>query len=352
MPSANLRILVLGDINLDIFGRGDGILRRGCDNLSPVLELHCGGVGANLAIALSRWGIPVELAGCVGRDIFGDYVMSRLACFPIDLSSVEKTSQAATGLFFISVGRNGERTFFGSRGANGWSNQLRGSPRLPGRTALFLTVGYSFLAFRSRKRAQRMMDGLRRKKVPIALDVGEAASHRPEVLRAALPKVNILFSTEKEASALTGTRRPEEAARKLLRRGPHIVVLKLGAKGCRVIRRQDVLRVPACRVDAVDTTGCGDAFDAAFMQAMLRGCSLEEAGLLANACGAAAARVLGAGERLPGPRETWKILERARFRPPWEATRRSLLKWIKTLDGGRHVGANGRSPLQPSEDER
>ncbi len=352
MPSVNPSVLVLGDINLDIFGRGDGPLRPGCDNLSPVLELHCGGVGANLAIALSRWGIPVRLAGCVGRDVFADYVMSRLARFPIDLSSVEKTRKAATGLFFISVGRNGERTFFGSRGANDWSNQLPANPRILGRTTLFLTVGYAFLGLRSRKRALRMMDASRREQVAVALDVGEAASHRPEVLRAALPLVTILFSTGKEACALTGMRKPEEAAGKLLGRGPHTVILKLGAKGCSVIRRERVLRVPACPVDATDTTGCGDAFDAAFLQAMLRGSSFEEAGLLANACGAAAAEVLGAGERLPGPRETWKILQRARFRPPWEATRRSLLKWIKTLDGDRHARANGRSPLQPSEDER
>ncbi len=210
--------------------------------------------------------------------------------------------------------------------------------RILGRTTLFLTVGYAFLGLRSRKRAHRMMDRLRRKQVTIALDVGGAASHRPEVLRAALPKVTILFATAREACALTGARRPDDAAKKLLGRGPHTVILKLGAKGCTVVRRDGVVQAPACRVDAVDTTGCGDAFDAAFLQAMLRGCSFGEAGLLANACGAAAAEVLGAGERLPGPRETWRILHRARFRPPWETTRRRLLRWIKALEGDLRRG--------------
>jgi ribokinase len=347
MPPAAGTIFVLGDINLDIFGRGDGPLRPGCDNLSPVLELHCGGVGANLAIALARWGMPVRLAGCVGRDVFADFVMSRLARFSIDLSCVTKTTRAATGLFFISVGRNGQRTFFGSRGANDWGRELAADARIPRRIALFVTFGYSFLARRSRRRLLRLMSRLRRSRIPIALDVGEAASHHPQVLRAALPKVSILFSTGKEACALTDLRKLEEAGRELLRRGPHTVVLKLGARGCRIVRGQGVIKVPACRVGATDTTGCGDAFDAAFLQALLRGCSLQEAGLLANASGAAAAEVFGAGERLPGPKETRKRLLGTRFRAPWEATRRNLLTWISKAVA--EVRASDRSPLQSDQ---
>lgn len=351
MPSARVNVLVLGDINLDVFGRGGGILRPGCDNLSPSLELHCGGVGANSAIALSRWGIPVRLAGCVGQDIFGDYAMSSLARFPIDLSCVGRTPRATTGLFFILVSRNGERTFFGSRGANERGGKLGVKARILRQTALFLTTGYTFLAPASRKWVLRIMDELRRKQVPIALDVGGAASHHPQVLRDALSKVNILFSTGREACTMTGGRKPEEAARKLLGQGPHTVVLKVGAKGCSVIRRQGVLRVPACPVEALDTTGCGDAFDAAFLQAVIRGCSGAEAGLLANACGAVAAEVLGAGEHLPGPGETWKVLRRTRFRPPWEATRRNLLKWIENLQTDRH-SKGGRAFRLQFQDKR
>ncbi len=69
-------VLVVGDINVDILARIETFPAAGEDCLVPELELHCGGVGANTAMALAHWGVPVRLCGTTGRDSFGELVVS------------------------------------------------------------------------------------------------------------------------------------------------------------------------------------------------------------------------------------------------------------------------------------
>jgi sugar/nucleoside kinase (ribokinase family) len=74
--------------------------------------------------------------------------------------------------------------------------------------------------------------------------------------------------------------------------------MKLGKRGCLIVDDGEVRQVPSFAVRAVDSTGAGDAFTAAFLQGRLRGWRNNESAVAANAAGAAAAAVVGAGERL------------------------------------------------------
>src|ERR1700740_269939 len=107
-----------------MLGRVKAWPKPGQDCLAPQLEMHCGGVGANSALALARWGIDVRLAGCVGRDRFGDYVLEHLTQARVNTRWVQRTPKAMTGFFYINVTPDGERTFFGSRAANGRVDKL------------------------------------------------------------------------------------------------------------------------------------------------------------------------------------------------------------------------------------
>src|ERR1700730_10938732 len=111
-------MLVLGDINADIIARVTWWRQAGAECLAERLEMHCGGVGANCALALRQWGIAARLLGCVGQDAFGAFLLKTLAENGIDVSRVQRTSAAMTGLLYINVTPDGQRTFFGSRGAN------------------------------------------------------------------------------------------------------------------------------------------------------------------------------------------------------------------------------------------
>ncbi len=323
-------LLVFGDINVDILARVEKFAGLGGDHLVPELAQHCGGVGANTALALAKWGVPVRLLGCVGRDWLGELALRFLASAGIDVSFLQHTERAMTGLMFIPVSADGQRTIFGSRGANAalsppgedWSC-------LAGVEGMHL-VGYNFLSPPVAEICARLIEEARHRGVWIALDVGMAPSRQiPQIILEATRKVDILFAGLEEAVALTGKRSRDEALTALESCGAREIVVKLGEKGCLFLENRRWREVPPFPVATVDTTGSGDAFAAAFLCARLRRWPAAEAALLANAAGAAAAAVLGAGELMPGPAEILRLLAGSCFPDAWEPARMQLLKLLR-----------------------
>jgi ribokinase len=123
-----------------------------------------------------------------------------------------------------------------------------------------------------------------------------------EVLAACDP----LIVNEHEARVVAGGEpagTPEDRARALLALGPRSVVVTLGAEGAVVADGGSVARVPSVKVDAVDTTGAGDAFTAALAWRLGAGASLREAAAYAARVGAAAVTRPGAQESFPTAEE-------------------------------------------------
>ncbi len=329
--SAKQSVLVLGDIIVDVIGRVKAWPEPGDDCLAPRLEMHCGGVAANCAFAFAGWGVRPRLLGCVGRDNFGAYLLRRLRAAGVDVRWVQRTSKAMTGLLYVNVTPDGQRTFFGSRAANSLVRQVaRGSTFYRGAAGAHL-VGYNFLDPATEEAARQLIRIVRARGGWIALDVGASPSQQiPRKILQLCKDVDILFVNRDEAAALTGTRDARKALRRLQRRGPRHVVMKLGKRGCMLVETGNVVEVPACDVRAVDSTGAGDAFVAAFLQGRMRGWSLAESAVAANAAGALAASVVGAGVNLPGRREVAKLLRQERFKGKWEAIRQRVLERLGT----------------------
>jgi ribokinase len=333
---ASPEIVVLGDINADIIGRVKSWPEPGQECLAERLELHCGGVGANCALALRRWGVSVQLIGCVGKDDFGGFLLKTLAADGVNVRCVQRTAKAMTGMLYINVTPDGQRTFFGSRGANQWVGRLgqSESSRLERARAASLT-GYSFLDGDG-EAAQQIMAAVRRKNGWVSLDVGMEPSRKipGKILRIA-KTVDLFFVSNEEATTLTGCCEPEKAFHALLNLAIPKVVMKLGKRGCLIVDDETVRQVPSFRVRAVDSTGAGDAFTAAFLQGQLRGWHIAEAALAANAAGAAATGVVGAGERLPTLQQILRVLRAQRLKKPWDAVR---LRVLRHLSGGNDAG--------------
>ena len=321
---------MLGDINADIIGRVKSWPEPGQECLAERLELHCGGVGANCALSLRRWGVSVQLIGCVGKDYFGGFLLKTLAAGGVNVRSVRRTGKAMTGMLYINVTPDGQRTFFGSRGANQLVRCLgqRESSLLERARAASL-MGYSFLDKGGEAAAQQIIAAVHRKNGWVALDAGMEPSKKiPEKLLRLARTVDLLFVSNEEATTLTGYRKPEKAFNSLLNLAIPDVVMKLGKRGCLIVDDGTVRQVPSFAVRAVDSTGAGDAFTAAFLQGRLRGWRTDEAALSANAAGAAAAGVVGAGERLPTLQQIVRVLRAQRLKKPWDAVRLRVLQHL------------------------
>ncbi len=327
-------VVVLGDINMDILARIEKFPAPGEDCLAPQLELHLGGVGANTAVALARWGATARLAGAVGRDAFGDLALGWLRSAQVDVSHVERSDRAMTGLMFITVSPDGQRTFFGSRGANAELHApADAAPVLQGAEAAHL-MGYNFLSPSVEEFAGKLIAEARCRGRRVSLDVGMAPSRQiPRKILQVAGKVDILFAGLEEAATLTGQRDAGSAFQALERSGAQEVVLKLGEKGCLVRESGALCEAPPFAVPATDSTGAGDAFAAAFLCARLRGWPRREAALLANAAGAAAACVVGAGENMPAPQQIVHLLRCGRFDAGWETVRVRLLDHLSRAAG-------------------
>jgi len=341
------RVVVLGDITLDILAPIQALPNAGEDCLSPRLELHCGGVAANCAVSLARWGVPVRLLGAVGHDGFADIVLRILRTQGVDVSQVQRTKKALTGIMYIAVTPDGERTFFGSRGA--------GEVVQPRKEAVWLRsvraahfAGYNFLSPSTAKTAEYLLNSIRKVGGTTSLDVGSAPSLEvPGKILQVSRKVDILFVSVDEARAITGTRTEQAAFDALRRAGAREVVLKLGERGCLIFESGKLRQIPAFSVSVIDTTGAGDAFVAAYLQARWRGWSVMEAALVANAAGAAAASVVGAGERMPRVRDILRLIRRARLGQDWDPIRQQVvMRLSRELRESRPNSRGGSSASQ------
>ncbi|HKV62690.1 MAG TPA: carbohydrate kinase family protein [Candidatus Acidoferrum sp.] len=327
-------LLAFGDLNIDMIGRVDAWPSPGGECLCPQLELHCGGVGANCALAIAPWGIKVRLLGCVGQDRFGDVLIETLRKTGVEIGGVQRSARSLTGILYINVTRDGQRTFFGSRGAN----QFMGPPHvsaswLLGPAAAHL-VGYSFLNPGPEKMARLILRQFHAHGKMVSLDVGmEPCKRIPKKILSLLPQLDLLFVSSEEAAILTGRSNPRESFLQFERAGAREIVIKIGKRGCLISEGRILREVPSFAVRVVDSTGAGDAFTAAFLQARLRGWSTREAALVANAAGAAAASRVGAGTVLSDVAGTLRLLRTQRLKGSWEETRLQILSRVKKARG-------------------
>lgn len=325
-------LLVFADLNMDVIGRVDEWPAPGGECLCPQLELHCGGVGANCALAITPWGIKVRLLGCVGQDPFGDLLLDTLRKTGVDIRGVQRSSRSLTGILYINVTPDGQRTFFGSRGANQFmcpTNVPAGS--LLSSAAAHL-VGYSFLSPGPEKIARLILRQFHSRGKRVSLDVGMEPSKRiPKKILGLLPQLDLLFVSSDEAAILTGRSNPRESFLQFERAGTKEIVMKMGKSGCLISDGGILREVPSFAVRTVDSTGAGDAFTAAFLQARIRGWSTLESALAANAAGAAAASRVGAGAMLSDVAGTLKLLRTQRLKGTWEETRLRILSRVQSL---------------------
>ena len=273
-----IRVASIGNANVDVLLYLDELPPRGGQVEARGAERRAGGAAANFAVAAAKLGLKASFIGCVGLDEDGDWLLSKLASHGVDTSLVKRVRER-TGFVVVLVEAGGERTMVAYRGANAALYEA-GLEDLD--YSMFDWVHASSIrpdaaagAFKAAKRAG----------ATTSYDPGGAVAMMGfGRLLQALEHTDVLFLNEREAQLLESSGGgPElEAVRRLV----PTVVVKMGAEGAMAYRGGEAASAPAFRVEVVDTTGAGDAFDAAFCYALARGLGLRESLVFANACAA------------------------------------------------------------------
>ena len=157
-----------------------------------------------------------------------------------------------------------------------------------------------------------VIDRLRRRGVTSSWDFGwnPRLAHDPQ-FAALAASADCLFLNR--AEALMYARRTKlRDALEHWRCSPRSVVIKLGSRGSRVVGGEVELQAAAARTRVIETTGAGDAFNAGFLAAVLRGDSLQAALRLGNRIGALSTRRPGGIAGLPHDRSAKAIALRSR----------------------------------------
>ncbi|GGK47093.1 ribokinase [Streptomyces flaveus] len=290
-------LLVIGSANADLV---IGVERRpgaGETVLGSDLAVHPGGKGANQAVAAARLGARTALLARVGDDGHGRLLLDSMRNAGVDTAGV-LVGGAPTGVALITVDPSGDNSIVVSPGANG-----RLTPE-DVRTASALLAASPVVSAQLEiplETVEEIVRGLR-PGTRFVLNPSPPRELPDEVLAACDP----LIVNEHEARVVLGAdagATPSEWAEALLARGPRSVVVTLGEEGALVADASGVARVPSVKVDAVDTTGAGDAFTAALAWRLGTGESLTESAAYAARVGAVAVTREGAQASFPSAEE-------------------------------------------------
>lgn len=312
-----LDALGLGDSMVDLATMAATIPTLGGNVWATEARMYPGGTVANVAANLSRLDIRSGFAGCVGFDLYGEYILSEFEAAGVDTGDVIRTEEVYTGIVITILDNSGERTFIAcAQGAAYAKITPADVDAIQFKRAKVLhTSGVCLVEEPSRSAMLAGMQTAQAQAMRVYFDPNLRLQGNvfPEDLHKAqwqaLRFTDVVLLSVQELFLLTGYEDIETGEAMIRAQGPELVVLKKGADGVEAYSQKEFWEVPAFRVSVVDTTGAGDSFDAGFIAAQLRGQEVEDA--LRYASAVAALNVIHAGARtVPTHSEVLAFLEK------------------------------------------
>lgn len=264
------------------------------------LKKHPGGVTANNLTQVARLGVRAGWIGLIGDDDNGLYILKEFSDDGMDLSGIEIMKGELSSLAWIPLDSLGERSIYMFPNVTAKLTQSH----VRNHFAAHIQNAKHFHTEASQLPLPPIVEGMQ-----IARDAGvlvlfdldlapkffeEAHLGSREDLAASLKLVDVLKPCKAAAFELTGESDLEKMARGLLKLGPKLVAITMGPEGCLIASSDQMVHVPAFKVDIVDTTGAGDAFMGGLSFGLLQKWDYLRIGLFANACAALCCTKVGA----------------------------------------------------------
>jgi ribokinase len=300
-------IIIVGSLNMDLNTEVCCLPVKGESVIANKFYTSPGGKGANQAIAAARLGAGVSMIGCVGRDNNGQALLKNLADNNIDTTSIHSVSEVATGFAIITINNFAENTIVIFPGAN----DICSLKDIEQAEELFLKA--KVMVTQLEIPLETVNSALQFAKKHNVTTILNPAPFR-RLSSAILANVDLLIPNAVEAANLCGLSITDidsamQAADAIQKMGVIRTAITLGKEGAIFAGPEGKFHMPAFKVEAVDTTGAGDAFIGAFASSWAKRLSIERCLSYGCAAGALASLKVGAQSALPNVAEIEAFLK-------------------------------------------
>lgn len=290
-------VLVVGSSNLDLVVSTQRFPRPGETIFGNKFEMFPGGKGANQAVCASRLGCKTTFVGKMGNDEFKEKLSQIMVESEVDITNIFVDEKEHTGTALITVDGNGQNQIIVISGSN-----MKLSPEdIESKSLLF-------------KEASVVLTQL---EIPIetVLKVAQLAKENdalfilnpaPAVQLPArlFPLIDFITPNESELELLSGIRITNEqsielAGRLLIDKGVKNVIVTLGEEGSVLINKSCKKQFSVNKVQVVDSTAAGDAFNGALATSLADNHSIEEAIEFASKIASITVTRMGAQSSMP-----------------------------------------------------
>ncbi len=253
-------VICIGNLNFDInfhISQLPGLHEKvRCDDAT----FSCGGSAGNTACWLASLGVSTGMGGAVGHDALGQAQVKDLKKYNVDITHVSQINQSGVAVILVE----GEaKRMIKYTGANAYKDV----------GGYLLSYNHVHLSSNDKDTVKKVIDICERK-TTLSWDPQEL------LFEEFLPYFNYVFINEDDLKRKTGEKNLERAAEILNTR---ILVVTKNGGGC-IIFGDTVRDIPSFNIEAVDSTGAGDAFDAGFIFGLQNMLTIQECGILGTAC--------------------------------------------------------------------
>jgi sugar/nucleoside kinase (ribokinase family) len=308
-------VSVIGLYILDVLGRPvTRIPERGGVDFIEEIRLTVAGTAGGTVIDTAKLGLKSLAVGAVGDDEKADWVMLTMQKHSIDTSAMQRLKGIPTSATILNVRPNGERPALHVRGASDHFDVLESMYDKVFAAPIVHLGGTGLLKKLDGPRSTEILKEAKKRGCTVTFDLIAANAETAKIVKPLLPYIDYFMPSIEEAKDMSGQSSADDCAKYYLDHGATCCVFTLGGDGAYYAHKDGTrLTSPAYDIKVVDTTGCGDAFDAGFIAALHHKMDVEtslrfaqaSAGLVATGLGSDAG-IVSFDDTL-GKMKSWKV---------------------------------------------
>lgn len=265
----------------------------GC-NFIDELTMAVSGAAGVAAIAAAKMGLKTRAVGGLGRDLMGDWVMQRLTDFKVDTQMMQREAGWKTSSSIVTTRLDGSRPALHMKGATGSFTVADADFDKATDATVFHLGGVGLMDAMDGDANARLMRQAKQKGCITTVDIFAGSSEDLPDVAAVLPYTDYFMPSIEEARALSGLHDLVDCTKFFHDRGVACCVFTLGGDGAYYSNTDGTrFKIPAFDIQVKCTCGCGDAFDAGYAVALVKGFDPETAVRFAQATSALNATGLG-----------------------------------------------------------